>query len=76
MWDRAAQIGLGDRRLQQAAQRCVQAAAERAPAELVESMQRLARSVEQGRCPADDVADRVVRYGFAPAVAQLAQGEL
>ena len=48
-WDRAAQIGLGDRRLGEAATRCVQAAAERAPAELTESMQQLVRSVEQGR---------------------------
>ncbi|MGH3677031.1 MAG: ergothioneine biosynthesis glutamate--cysteine ligase EgtA, partial [Mycobacterium sp.] len=38
-WDRAAQIGLGDRRLRAAAGRCVQAAAERAPADLQESMQ-------------------------------------
>ena len=75
-WDRAAQIGLGDRRLQDAAVRCVRAAAERAPAELEESMQQLVRSVEQGRCPADDFSDRVVKYGIAPAVTQLAQGEL
>ena len=75
-WDRAAQLGLGDRRLQAAAQRCVQAAADRAPAELQESMQQLVRSVEQGRSPADDFADRAVKYGIAPAVAQIAQGEL
>ncbi len=75
-WDRAAQTGLGDRRLHEAANRCVQAAAERAPAELEESMTALVRSVEQGRCPADDFADRVVKYGLAPAVDQLAQGEL
>jgi glutamate--cysteine ligase len=75
-WDRAAQIGLGDRRLTDAAARCVQVAAERAPAELAESMQQLVRSVEQGRCPADDFSDRVVKYGIAPAVTQLAQGEL
>ncbi len=75
-WDRAAQIGLGDRRLADAATRCVLAAAERAPAQLVESMQQLLRSVEQGRCPADEFSDRVVKYGIAPAVTQLAQGEL
>ncbi len=74
-WDRAAQTGLGDRRLQDAANRCVQAAAERAPAELQESMQRLVRSVEQGRCPADDFSDRVVKNGIATAVTELAQGE-
>ena len=74
-WDRAAQIGLGDRRLREAANRCVQTAAERAPAELEESMQRLVRSVEQGRCPADDFSDRVVKNGIAAAVSELAQGE-
>ena len=33
-------------------------AAERAPAELSESMQRLVQNVENGRCPADDFADQ------------------
>lgn len=75
-WDRAAQIGLGDRHLREAAIRCVHTAAELAPAGLAESMQQLVRSVEQGRCPADDFSDRVVEYGIAPAVLQLAQGEL
>ena len=74
-WDRAAQIGLGDRALHEAATRCVRAAAERAPAEIGESMQRLVRSVEQGRSPADDFSDRVVRNGIATAVTELAQGE-
>jgi glutamate--cysteine ligase len=75
-WDRAAQIGLGDRRLHEAAIRCVQTAAERAPAELEESMMQLVRSVEKGRCPADDFSDRAVKYGIDTAVIQLAQGEL
>lgn len=74
-WDRAAQLGLGDRRLHEAAMRCVQAAAERAPAELAESMRRLMRSVEERRAPADDFSDRVVRNGIAAAVTELAQGE-
>jgi glutamate--cysteine ligase len=74
-WDRAAQKGLGDRRLRDAANRCVQAAAERAPAELQESMQRLVRSVEEGRSAADDFSDRVVRNGIATAVTEVAQGE-
>ena len=43
-WDRAAQTGLADRRLREAAIRCVQTAAERAPADVEESMQRLLRS--------------------------------
>ena len=75
-WDRAAQIGLGDRRLHESATRCVQTAAERAPAELEESMRQLVRSVEKGRCPADDFSDRAVKYGIATAITQLAQGEL
>ncbi len=75
-WDRAAQLGLQDRRLHEAATRCVQAAAERAPAQLQESMALLARSVEQRRSPADDFADRVETYGIAHAVTQLGQGEL
>jgi glutamate--cysteine ligase len=75
-WDRAAQMGLGDRRLHEAAIRCVQTAAERAPAELEESMLRLVRSVEKGRCPADDFSDRAVKYGIDTAITQMAQGEL
>ncbi|KUI06127.1 ergothioneine biosynthesis glutamate--cysteine ligase EgtA [Mycobacterium sp. IS-3022] len=75
-WDLAARVGLADRRLRTAAEQCVQAAAERAPAELEESMRRLVRSVEQGRCPADEFGDRAVRYGIAPAVTQLARGEM
>ena len=74
-WDLAAQMGLGDRRLRKAARRCVRAAAERVPTELEESMQLLVRSVEQGRCPADDFSDRVVKNGIATAVTELAQGE-
>ncbi|OAN36386.1 ergothioneine biosynthesis glutamate--cysteine ligase EgtA [Mycolicibacterium iranicum] len=75
-WDRAAQLGLEDRRLYAAATRCVEAAAERVPAEFEESMSLLVRSVEQGRSPADDFADRAVKYGIADAVNQLARGEL
>ena len=75
-WDRAARVGLGDQRLYAAANRCVQIAADLAPAELQESIQQLVRTVEQGRCPADDFSDRAVRYGIAPAVSQLAKGEL
>jgi glutamate--cysteine ligase len=74
-WDRAAQIGLGDRRLHEAATRCVHTAAERAPAELGESMWQLVRSVEKGRCPADDFSDRAVEYGIGATVTRLAEGE-
>jgi glutamate--cysteine ligase len=73
-WDRAAQVGLGDRRLHQAAIECVTAAAERAPAELEPAMQSLLVEVEQGRSPADRFCDRVVEHGIATAVTELAMG--
>jgi glutamate--cysteine ligase len=73
-WDRAARLGLADDRLHVAAFRCVQAAAERAPAELRVPMERLLSQVEQGRTAADDFSDRVVRYGIDSAVSQLAKG--
>ncbi|OBG88423.1 ergothioneine biosynthesis glutamate--cysteine ligase EgtA [Mycobacterium sp. E802] len=75
-WDRAARIGLEDRRLQKSALSCVSAAAQRAPTELVESMAQLTRSVQQGRCPADDFADHVVGHGIVSAMSQLVKGEL
>jgi glutamate--cysteine ligase len=73
-WDTAAQAGLRDRRLYEAANRCVAAAAERAPMELTDTMQRLIRCVEQGRCPGDDFSDQVIEHGIAATVAQIAQG--
>jgi len=75
-WDRAARIGLTDRHLHTAALTCVRLAAERAPAELEESMTLLMRSVQQRRSPADDFSDRVVARGIAAAVRELAKGEL
>ncbi|BAX94820.1 ergothioneine biosynthesis glutamate--cysteine ligase EgtA [Mycobacterium shigaense] len=75
-WDTAARLGLRDRRLCAAANRCVAIAAERAPAELTEPMQRLADNVAQGRCPGDDFSDQVVDRGIATTVSQLAQGGL
>jgi glutamate--cysteine ligase len=75
-WDRAAQVGLGDRHLRSAAQQCVRTAADRAPAELEESMRQLVRSVERARCPADDFSDQVIDYGISSAVTQLAQGAM
>src|ERR1700712_5057795 len=74
-WDRAARVGLGDTRLHVAAIKCVQAAADRAPAELSVPMERLLAQVELGRTAADDFSDRVVKYGIGPAVEQLAKGE-
>jgi len=73
-WDNAARVGLRDRRLYAAANRCVAIAADKAPAELTDPMQRLIRNVEQGRCPGDDFSDQVIQHGIAPVVARLAQG--
>lgn len=77
-WDTAARLGLRDRRLYAAANRCLAIAAERAPAELADAMQQLMLNVETGRCPADDFSDRVIEHGIAATVAQAAraaQGE-
>ncbi|OOK73016.1 glutamate-cysteine ligase 2 family protein [Mycobacterium kansasii] len=74
-WDTAARVGLEDRRLYAAANRCVTVAAERAPTRIADAMQVLIANVEQGRCCGDDFADRVVESGIAPAVARLARGE-
>jgi glutamate--cysteine ligase len=74
-WDTAARVGLGDPRLYTAANRCVAAAAERAPAGLNEAMQCLVEAVERGRCPADDFSDQVIGNGIEATVTKLALGE-
>jgi glutamate--cysteine ligase len=73
-WDLAARVGLADPRLQAAALRCVQTAAERAPAELRDGMQRLLGQVEKGRSSADDFSDVVVGNGVRAAVGRMAGG--
>jgi len=75
-WDRAAREGLADRELHAAALTCVAAAAEKAPAPLTASVDLLVGSVERGRCPADDFADRARSSGVGQAVIELAEGEL
>ena len=81
-WDTAARVGLRDRRLHEAANRCVALAAAKAPPELTGAMERLVRTVEQGRCPGDDFSDLVVANGIAASVSRVAadawltQGEL
>jgi glutamate--cysteine ligase len=75
-WDNAARLGLRDRRLHEAANRCVAIAAEKAPAELTDEMERLIRNVERGRCPGDDFSDQVIDHGIVATVSQLAQGGL
>lgn len=72
-WDTAARVGLRDRRLYEAANACVAVAAEKAPAGLSDSMQRLVRSVEQGRCPGDDFSDQVIEHGIAATVSEAAR---
>ena len=74
-WDRAALTGLADRRLHGSAMRCAYAAAERVPEALRDSMQALIRIVEEGSCPGEAFSERVIRYGVASAVNQLARGE-
>jgi glutamate--cysteine ligase len=73
-WDLAARAGLAEPRLQAAASRCVAAAAEHAPPELVAPMGRLLADVEAGRCPGDDFSDLVVECGIPTAITRLAGG--
>jgi glutamate--cysteine ligase len=72
-WDTAARVGLRDRRLYEAANACVAVAADKAPAELHDAMQRLVRNVEQGRCPGDDFSDQVIEHGIAATVSEAAR---
>jgi glutamate--cysteine ligase len=72
-WDNAARLGLSDRRLYEAANRCVAVAAAKAPAQLSDEMERLVRCVEKGRCPGDDFADRVIDHGIAAEVSRVAE---
>jgi len=74
-WDTAARLGLRDPALRAAATACVAAAAQRAPADLADAMQRLVDDVERGRCPGDDFSDAVIEHGLAAAVARLARGD-
>ena len=75
VWDIAARVGLADRRLHASATRCVEAAAERVPPALQDSMQRLARLVEEASSPGEEFAERAIRCGVARAMTQLARGE-
>lgn len=74
-WDQAARVGLADPRLRASAVRCVQAAAEVAPANVAGPMDRLLRQVTHGRSAADDFADRVVAHGIDSAIAGLAHDD-
>ncbi len=72
-WDTAARVGLRDRRLYAAANKCVAAAAAMAPPELGDSMQRLVDTVERGRCPGDDFSDQVIQHGIAATLSKAAR---
>lgn len=72
-WDTAARAGLADRHLGEAARRCVQIAADRAPQELIETMQLLVDLVDQGRSAGDQFSDAAVRLGINAAIADLWQ---
>lgn len=72
-WDRAARVGLADRRLRESAVQCVRAAADRAPTDLADAMAALLDRVERGRAPADDFADRVIAHGISTAVVDAAE---
>ncbi|GAS99552.1 glutamate--cysteine ligase [Mycolicibacterium canariasense] len=74
-WDLAARVGLADPRLKAAAERCVAAAAEHAPDQLAEPMERLLRNVSAGRCPADDFSASVLADGIPSTLRRLAKGE-
>lgn len=74
-WDQAARVGLADPRLRAAAVRCVQAAADVAPADVADSMDRLLRQVTRGRSAADDFADQVVAHGIDSAITGLASDD-
>jgi glutamate--cysteine ligase len=74
-WDVAARIGLSDHRLLASAKQCVQTAAQRAPAVLEDSMQRLVRIVDKAGCAGDEFGEQVIDLGLAQAVTQLAKGE-
>lgn len=71
-WDAAARLGLRDRRLYIAANRCLAIAAERAPVELADTMERLMLNVEAGQCAADEFSDRVIKHGIAATVSRSA----
>jgi glutamate--cysteine ligase len=74
-WDRAARRGLADRRLRASAMRCVEVAAEAAPADLRPAADALLQRVQRGRSAADDFADLVVERGIASTITEFAEGQ-
>lgn len=76
-WDSAARVGLADRHLFEAANRCLEIVGgrgTRVPQDVAGSLRLLTDMVGSGRCPADDFAEQAVRSGIGPAVLELAGG--
>jgi glutamate--cysteine ligase len=74
-WDTAARVGLGDRHLFDAANRCLAIVNELAPPEITAPLTRLTEMVARGRCPGDDFSERAVSAGIPTAVTELVKGE-
>jgi glutamate--cysteine ligase len=71
-WRIAARDGLSDPVLADAARRCVSIAAERTPAQLVPAVADLAELIDSGRCPGDQLAERIGEIGPHAAFEELA----
>ena len=72
LWASAARDGLADPRLAASARRCLEIAADRAPAGLASAVADLAELVESGRCPGDLLAKRIGEIGPHAAFEELA----
>jgi glutamate--cysteine ligase len=72
LWTEAARDGLGHAALADSARRCVEIAADRAPAALAPAVADLAELVGSGRCPGDLLADRIAEVGPLAAFEELA----
>ena len=78
-WDNAARLGLCDRRLYEAANRCVAVAAERRPPSSTTRCSGWCAPSRRAAVPADDFSDQVIEHGIAAEVRgprELAQGGL
>jgi glutamate--cysteine ligase len=71
-WSIAAQAGLDDPVLAEAARRCVSIAATRTPAQLTSAVADLAELVDAGRCPGDLLTERIGEIGPHAAFEELA----
>jgi glutamate--cysteine ligase len=72
LWNEAARDGLRHPVIAKAAHRCMAIAVDRAPTELATAVADLAQLVERGRCPGDDLAERITQVGPRAAFEELA----